>query len=115
MAIIEMLFITIIVCFIVDCSGVMTDIRRMVANVIKKHTGLPIDYKALKLKPIGCSLCMTWWCCLIYIIVTHNFTLAYVCAAAIYSLVSSNISGFLMVFKDWLAYVENWLQELITR
>lgn len=110
-----MFFLSVIVCFIVDVSGVMTDIRRFVANVVKKQTGLPINYRTLELKPIGCSLCSVWWACVIYIIVTHNFTLAYVFAAAIYSLLSSNISGMLLTLKDYAAFVENWLQKLIKK
>lgn len=115
MTLLNMFFLSVIFCYIVDCSGVMTDIRRMVANVIRRKTGMKVDYRDLPLKPIGCSLCSVWWACLIYIIVTHNFTLAYVCAAAVYSLLSSNISGLLLTLKDYAAFVENWLQKLINK
>lgn len=115
MILLNMFFLSVIVCFIVDVSGVMTDIRRFVARVIKRKTGLPVDYTQLELKPFGCSLCSVWWACLIYILCTSNFTLAYVFAAALYSLLSSNISGFLWWLKDFLAFVEAWLQKLIKR
>ena len=105
MTLLNMFFLSVIVCFIVDVSGVMTDIRRFVANVIRKKTGVNVDYRNLTLKPIGCSLCSVWWACLIYIIATHHLSLAYVCAAAIYSLLSSNISGLLLALKDYAAFV----------
>lgn len=113
MTLMDMFFLSVVVCFIIDVSGVMTDIRRFVANVIRRKTGVKVDYRDLTLKPIGCSLCSVWWACLIYIIVTHNVTIAYVCAAAMYSLLSSNISGLLLTLKDYAAFVEGWLQKII--
>lgn len=111
--IINLIFIAIIVCFIVDCSGIMTDIRKFVANQIYKKTNIKIDYNELKLKPIGCSLCSVWWTGLIYIICVGKFTIPYIAFVAFLSLISSNISGFLMTIKDYLAAFEMWLQKQI--
>lgn len=113
MTIINLILITIIVCFIVDCSGVMTDIRKFVAKQIFKYTKVKVDYAELKLKPIGCSLCSTWWIGLIYLIFVGKFTIPYIAFVAFLSLISSNISGFLMVIKDYLAAFEMWLQKQI--
>ena len=115
MTIINLILISIIVCFIVDCSGVMTDIRKFVAKQIFKYTKVKVDYAELKLKPIGCSLCSTWWCGLIYIFFVGKFTIPYIAFVAFLSLISSNISGFLLVTKDYLAALEMWLQKLIQK
>ena len=113
MTIINLILITIIVCFIVDCSGVITDIRKFVAKQIFKYTKVKVDYAELKLKPIGCSLCSTWWIGLIYLLFVGKFTITYIAFVAFLSLISSNISGFLMVIKDYLAAFEMWLQKQI--
>lgn len=115
MTIINLILITIIVCFIVDCSGVMTDIRKFVAKQIFKYTKVKVDYAELKLKPIGCSLCSTWWCGLIYILFVGKFTIPYIAFVAFLSLISSNISGFLCVTKDYLAAFEMWLEKQIEK
>jgi len=115
MTIINLILITIIVCFIVDCSGVMTDIRKFVAKQIFKYTKVKVDYAELKLKPIGCSLCSTWWIGLIYLLFVCKFTIPYIAFVAFLSLISSNISGLLLTIKDYLAAFEMWLQKLIQK
>jgi len=115
MIIINLILITIIVCFIVDCSGVMTDIRKFVAKQIFKYTKVKVDYNDLKLKPVGCSLCSVWWSGLIYLIIVGKFTIPYIAFVAFLSLISSNISGLLLAVKDYLAAFEMWLQKLIQK
>lgn len=112
--IINLILISIIVCFIVDCSGVMTDIRKFVAKQIFKYTKVKVDYNDLKLKPVGCSLCSVWWSGLIYLLFVGKFTIPYIAFVAFLALISSNISGFLMVIKDYLAAFEMWLQKLLS-
>ena len=111
--ILDLIFLTFIICFIIDVSGVMTDIRKFVAKQIYKFTKIKVEYKDLRLKPIGCSLCSTWWSGLIYLLIFGKFTLGYIAFVAFLSLISSNISGFMFTLKDYLATFENWLQKLI--
>lgn len=113
--ILKLLFMTIIICFIVDCSGIMTDIRKLVANIIYKKTKMKVDYNDLKLKPIGCSLCMTWWTGIIYLLCIGEFTLVNLTFVALLAFLSSNISGLLLTMKDYFAAFENWLQKLISK
>ena len=111
----NLFLITLVICFAVDCSGIMTDIRKAVANKIYKKTKLKVDYNELKLKPIGCSLCMTWWTGLIYLLCIGEFTLVNLTLVAMLALLSSNISGLLLTIKDYLAAFENWLQKLVMK
>lgn len=111
--ILNLFLITLVVCFIVDCSGIMTDIRKLVANIIYKKTKIKVDYNELKLKPIGCSLCMTWWTGIIYLLCIGEFTIVNFTFVALLALVSSNISGLLLALKDYLAAFEMWLQKII--
>lgn len=111
----NLIFLAIIICFIVDCSGVMTDIRKLVAKIIYKYTKIKVDYQELKLKPIGCSLCSVWWSCLIYLLIIGKFTLPYIALVAILSLLSSNISGFLIIFKDLFSTLEGLIQKLLQK
>lgn len=113
--VLNLFLITLIICFIIDCSGIMTDIRKFAANTIYKKTKIKVDYNDLKLKPIGCSLCMTWWTGIIYLLCVGEFTLVNLTYVTILALLSSNISGLLFTLKDYLATFENWLQKLIMK
>lgn len=113
MILINLILIALIVCFIVDVSGIIDEIRKLVANIILKYTKIKVDYKDLALKPIGCSLCSTWWCGLIYLIIIGKFTIPYIAFVAFLSMIASNISGLLLTIKDYLAAFEMWLQKLI--
>jgi hypothetical protein len=113
--ILDLIFLSIIICFIVDVSGVMSEIRKLVSSIIFKKTKIKVDYRELKLRPIGCSLCSIWWCGLIYLLITNNFTIPYIALVSFLSLISSNISGFLFCIKDILAVIEGLIQKLIQK
>ena len=110
---INLFLITLVICFIVDCSGIMTDIRKLVAKTIYKKTKIKVDYNELKLKPIGCSLCMTWWTGIVYLLIIGEFTIFNLTFTALLALFASNISGLMLTIKDYIAAFENWLQKLI--
>lgn len=109
----NLFLITLVICFVVDCSGIMTDIRKLVANIIYKKTKMKVDPNELKMKPIGCSLCLTWWTGIIYLLCIGEFTLVNFTFVALLALVSSNISGMLLTFKDFLSTLETKLNEII--
>lgn len=111
--ILDLIFLSIIICFVVDVSGVMNEIRKLVSSIIFKKTKIKVDYRELKLRPVGCSLCSVWWAGLIYLLFTHNFTIPYIALVSFLSLLSSNISGLLFTVKDYLSAFEYWLQKLI--
>ena len=49
-------------------SGFPSEFEKIISNKLK--------FGQFKLpKPFSCPLCMTWWCCLIYIICIKQFTL----------------------------------------
>lgn len=113
--ILDLIFLSIIICFIIDVSGVMNEIRKLVSSIIFKKTKIKVDYRELKLRPVGCSLCSVWWSGLIYLLFVGKFTIPYIAFVAFLSLISSNISGFLFSIKDILALIENLIQRLIQK
>ena len=100
---INLLIISGILCYIVDISGIVDEFKKWLwKKYIKKG-----DYHNLSLKPFDCSRCGVWWTGLIYIIVSHQFTLPMVGFVALLSLLASNISDFLIWIKDTLTWVIN--------
>lgn len=71
----DLLFLAAAVVFIVDCSG-FSDTIRAVASVLLRH---PVR----EVKPLTCSLCMTFWTCNLYALIAGGWSLAvlaYICA-----------------------------------
>lgn len=115
MIIVNLLLIAVIVCFIVDCSGVVYEFKKFISRILTKKFKLSINPDDLVIKPFDCSLCMTWWSGLIYLIIIQQFTLPYIAFVAFLALIASNISGLMMTIKDYLAAFEIWLEKLISK
>lgn len=101
----NVVFIQIIVCYIIDLSGVIQSIEGGLSKLLKFKCVIP--------RPFSCSLCSGFWCNLIYLIITHNFTLPYVVFVALVSFFSKNISGFLRWIQEALVKIECMLYKII--
>ena len=101
----NVIFIQIIVCYIIDLSGVIQSMEEGLSKLLKFKCVIP--------RPFSCSLCSGWWIKLIYLIITHNFTLPYVVFVAIISFFSKNISGFLRWIQEALVKIECMLYKII--
>lgn len=109
--IVDLLIITAIVCYVVDVSGFVPSIKRMyLRKVFGVHNP---NITSINWKPFDCSLCMTLWVGLFYLLVMGQITLINIGIVFFFSLISSNVSGFLWLVKDYLSALENWLQKLI--
>ena len=64
---IQLLFVAFIVIFIVDLSGFTSTLL----DIVSKVKGQTVD----DFRPFTCSLCMTWWSCLLWSICSGHFTL----------------------------------------
>ena len=105
----NLLLIQIIVVFIVDLSGIIDTIKKFLWKKFVKVG----DYHNLSLKPISCSLCSTWWVCLIYLIVTNNFTLPYIAITALLALLAGNMADLMYFIKDAFTKLINLLYKLL--
>ena len=101
----DVIFIQIIVCYIIDLSGVIQSMEEGLSKLLKFKCVIP--------RPWSCSLCSGFWINLIYLIITHNLTLPYVVFVALVSFFSKNISGFLLWLRELLVKIETLLYKLI--
>ena len=107
-----MLIIQLIICFIVDLSGVMTHIKKAIWKWLK---GKDRPYKDFEFKPFDCSLCSGWWANLLFLLITHSFTIYYVAIAAGLSFLASTFSSCLQFIKDTLDNLIYILDKWINR
>ena len=101
----DVIFIQIIVCFIIDLSGFIQSIEEGLSKWLKFKCVIP--------KPFSCSLCSGWWINLIYLIITHHFTLPYVVFVALVAFFSKNISGIFRWIQESLVKIECMLYKII--
>ena len=101
----NVVFIQIIVCYIIDLSGFIQSVEEGLSKLLKFKCVIP--------RPWSCSQCSGWWINLIYLIITNNFTLPYVVFVAIISFFSKNISGLLRWIQELLVKIEDLLYKII--
>ena len=97
----DLLFLALIVVFIVDLSG-WTDTW---LDAFSRWLG----HKVKEFKPFTCSLCMTWWTGIVYLIVTGRFSLGLLAYVALLAFLSFPISQFLIFIKELLL---KWINKL---
>jgi len=105
----NILLITIIICFIVDCSGFTNTWKGFILKLMKLDKN---KTDAISLKPFDCSLCLSFWSSIIYLIITNSFSLILFAYSCIIALISSNISEFLFWIKDFLVTIQNLLRKI---
>lgn len=100
----ELILISLITCFIIDVSGVIDSMDNMLQKKLRNKM-----YKVPK--PFSCSLCMTFWCCLFYLIITGNFTLGLVSFTCILSMLTPITTRILYFIRDFLDRVIENLED----
>ena len=97
---IQQLILAAVVVFIVDLSGFTDSWRDGLARILKVRELRP-------LKPFDCSLCMTWWACLLYPVFTGDFSLLTVASAAALAFLSRTIYAVLLFISESLLWLIN--------
>lgn len=109
---IDLLMIAIIVCFIVDISGIIDSVKRMIWKWIFNDK---IVYSDFRLKPFDCSLCLTFWCGLIYLFVVGSFSIFGMMVVCIIAALSENITNFIAITKMCVSFITDRIISIITK
>ena len=81
--------------FIIDMSGIIDEVQARLRKVCPLYTlG----------KPFTCSLCMTWWVSLAYLLIVGKFTLPYIAVAALLAVMTTEIYSFMDFVKTSISY-----------
>ena len=97
----DILFLTLLMVFIVDLSG-FTDSWLSAFSKWLGHT-------VKEFKPFTCSLCMSWWAGVVYLIVTGQFSLGLLAYVALLAFLSFPIRDFFIFIKELLL---KWINKL---
>ena len=102
---IDMLCLQVLTAYIVDLSGWTETWKRWLCRL------LHCDMRDLRpMRPFDCSLCCTWWSCIIYLIATGHVTLPYIAAAGMLAMLT-RAAGYLM---QGLVDVLYWIIDITT-
>ena len=104
-AIIDIILVALVTIYIVDLSG----FTETWLNILSNYRGRKIT----GLKPFSCSLCMVWWVCLIFSLVTGECSIPMVAFIALLSFLSVPLGQLLILIRDAFLKVINKLMELL--
>ena len=103
--ILELLLLTVIVCFVVDISGFIDTIKNLIWKWVFNGKR---EYREFRLKPLDCSLCMSFWIGIIWISI-FEFTLLNLFFVTVFAALSEDITGFIKIIK----YLLNKVRDVI--
>ena len=103
--ILNLLLISLII-VLIDLSGWWNSVKRGVSWVISKGK-LSTDNWELPL--LGCPLCLSWWCSVIYLLVVGKFSLLYLFISLNFSFLTPVFNNVFILIKEWLITVTNKL------
>ena len=101
--ILELLIITTIICFIIDISGFIYTIKNIIWKWVFNGKR---EYREFRLKPLDCSLCMTFWIGIIWISI-FEFTLFNLLFVCLFAALAEDITGFIKIIKYLLNKVRD--------
>ena len=112
MILINLLLISLMVVFIVDISGAVDSLKSAFKWLLTKGKMSGSDYP---LKPLDCSLCMTFWVCLIYLLIIGKFTLPYIAFTCLLSCFSGILKNTILLIEDIINKIIQLVYKLIDK
>lgn len=102
--IIDLLLVALVTIYIVDLSGFTNTFLDFVSGLLNK--------KVTQLKPFTCSLCMVWWVCLAFLLMSAKLSLPMVALSALLSFLSTPLAQLLIFVRESVLGIANKLLEL---
>lgn len=94
---IDIIWIAIIWVIILDISGFMDHLKSGLKRLLTRGRMSDPNYS---LKPFDCSFCMTFWTGLVYLWITHQFSLWMVCYLLLICVMTPVVSLVLVSVRD---------------
>lgn len=105
MVIIKLILLAYIVVMVVDISGVVDSFKSGIKWALTRGRMKDSDYR---LKPFDCSLCMTFWVGVIYLLIHGIFTIPYIAFVLFLACLSEVIKSSILIVKDIAITIINW-------
>lgn len=110
MTIFNLFLIAVITVCIIDLSGFVGTLKSVLSKTLTKGKITNSDYT---LKPIDCSLCMTFWIGLIYLIIYHQLTLLNISILLLIAVSTPIINDVIRLIQDIITKLINIIYKKI--
>lgn len=107
---INILLIAVIVVIVIDITDFIDNIKKLISSILTKGKITNSDYQ---LKPIDCSLCMTFWIGLIYLIIYNQLTLLNVSILLLIAVSTPIINDVIRLLQDIITKIINIIYKKI--
>src|SRR5574344_729442 len=97
--IIDLILMQIIIVYIIDICGIVDVFKHF---LFKKLYGKMIPYKELNIKPFDCSLCLTFWSGLIYLILMNCLSLKAIVIICLLSFLTTTTKNIYILIYDFI-------------
>ena len=97
MSYIDLFEITVIVVIIVDISGFIDSIKNLIGKVLGINN--------VSLKPIDCSLCMTFWVSMAYLIYANELSITTLMFSLLISVMTPIIKDAIYLIRDLIGKI----------
>lgn len=104
MLLLDLIILTIIICYIIDLSGIQITVKKLIWKFIKGNTK---EFQDFNLKFPFCSLCMTHHILLIYLLCLHQFSILNYLVVCLLSFFSMNITTLLIDIREIILNLQN--------
>lgn len=101
----DLLLLAMVVVFIIDVSGFKETLLRLFSALYK--------HEVTSMRPFTCSLCMTWWTGLIWLIASGSFSLPGLAALAVVASLTKPIAGYFIFIIQGLQALADKLMDWI--
>ena len=107
---IDLLLITLIIVFVIDISGA---VEHLVYPLVKRLLKIPKTSR-IEVPLISCSLCMTFWTGIIYIICMGEFTLLNLFFVCVCAFLTPHIKDLFILVRDTLTLIQNKIYDKLS-
>lgn len=105
--VLNLLLIAFIAVFIIDYSGFIEEMDKVLTKILKSRVPLHIP------KPFSCSLCTTFWAGIIYLLCTGAFNIISLSYLGMVCIVTPEILSIIYFVKDLINKFFDWIERLL--
>lgn len=110
MMILYFLYIAVIWVIILDLTDFMDNFKGFITALLTKGASRNSDYS---LKPFDCSLCMTFWTCVFFMLITRTFTIPNIMIVLIFAWCTPVIKDMMTIVQDLLTRAIMKINEIL--
>lgn len=110
--ILNLILISIICVIIIDISGFPDEIQRLIWKWVWKNEQVKPEYKPFIIKPIFCSLCMSWWSGFIYLLVTSQLSIYSTALTLVIASFTPQIADFIRLVQDAVTTITEGIRKI---